>query len=66
MDIMARLRNKWFIMAMFSFIVLIGNVTGLYTIPVGYESIIETALAILIGLGIIVDPSTPGLKDGVK
>lgn len=58
-----RLRNGWFLSASIS---LIGMVI-LYWMPEfdweGLEQILMSALAILAGIGIITDPTTPGTTD---
>lgn len=66
MDIIKRFRNNWFWISMFSLLVLVGNTTGLYTIPNDYRVIVDSILAILTGLGVMVDTSTPGFKDEVR
>lgn len=58
-----RLRNGWFLSASIS---LIGMVI-LYWMPEfdweGLEQILMSLLAILAGIGIITDPTTPGTTD---
>lgn len=59
-----RLRNKYFIMAIFSTVAYFGKESGLYVIPEQTTMLFNCVVAALVTLGIVIDPTTPGLKDG--
>ena len=63
MDIKARLRNKAFILSVVAFVVLIIKTFTKYQLPDNFDYIVNTGLSILTGLGIILDPTTPGISD---
>jgi len=57
------LRNKAFLLSLVAFIVLmIKSFTG-YELPSNFDLLVDTALTLLSALGIIIDPSTPNIKD---
>lgn len=68
-----RFRQKYFLMALFSFLVLLGQQIGAFF---GYEvtsmmseqllSIVNTVLSILVLLGVVVDPTTCGMSDSER
>lgn len=62
-DFKARLRNKAFWVAMVSALALLVQQLGLNILPSNYSEIINSVLTILTIVGILVDPSTPGLSD---
>lgn len=64
MKIAERLRNKVFLTALVAFIVMIAKQFNLFVVPDNWEVLLNSVLALLIMLGIVVDPTTPGLKDG--
>lgn len=65
----ARLRHKPFIVSLFSLLLLLGNQVAavfgadftLYNAQI--TTLAETILAILVLLGIVIDPTTDGIKD---
>lgn len=63
-DIRSRLRNKTFILSVIAFIVLIIKNFTNYQLPENFDVLVNTALTILTGLGVVIDPTTPGIKDG--
>ena len=66
MDIKSRLQNKAFILSVISFIVLLVKTFTNYELPSNFDVIVNAALSILSALGILIDPTTPGITDGVK
>jgi phi LC3 family holin len=65
-DLKARLKNKAFWVAIASAIALLSQQLGLNIIPDNYTEIVNTVLAILTMLGIVVDTSTPGISDKIS
>lgn len=65
-NLKARLKNKAFWVSIASAIALLVQQLGLNIIPNNYSEIINAVLTILTMLGIVVDTSTPGLKDQTK
>lgn len=63
MDIKKRLQNKAFWVALAAFIALMGKTFNLFQVPDNYNELVNMFLGLLIMLGIIVDPTTPGIKD---
>ena len=61
--IIDRLKHPVSLLAIMSLVVLVGNETGLYQIPVNYQDGVKTILDALVFLGILVNPSTKGLDD---
>ena len=59
-----RLRNKTFWVSLAAFVAMMAKQFNLFEVPSNYEEIVNTALGLLVMLGIIVDPTTPGIKDG--
>lgn len=62
--IIKRLRNKAFWVTLASAIVLLAQQLGLNIFPSNIADIINSVLAILTIMGVIIDPSTPGVTDG--
>jgi uncharacterized membrane protein len=66
-DLKARLKSKYFWIALGSTILLVGQTFGMdmSEIPVigNYEEVVNTVFAMLIALGAAVDTSTPGIGD---
>ncbi len=60
----SRLRNKTFWVALASAIVVLTQQLGLSIFPQNWADIMNTMLTILAILGIIIDPTTDGIKDG--
>lgn len=57
-----RIKNKAFLLAMASTILLLIQQLG-FELPSNIESIINTVLTLLVGLGVIIDPTTDGVND---
>ena len=66
MDWKSRLRNKTFWVSLTAAIVLLAQQLGLDVFPENISDIVNTILLITTILGVIVDPSTDGIKDGQK
>ena len=62
-QIIKRLRNKAFLVALASAIILLIQQLGLDILPSNISDIINSVLAILTIMGIVVDPTTEGLTD---
>lgn len=62
MDWKSRLRNKAFWLALAAFVTMMAKQFYLFEIPENYDKIIDAGLGTLIMLGIVVDPTTPGVK----
>lgn len=63
-DLKQRFRNKAFIVALVSAIVLLLQQIGLKQyIPNNWNDILNTVLTILMLVGVVVDTSTPGISD---
>lgn len=59
----ARFTNKAFLISVVSAIVLLSQQLGLSIFPENWADIFNTILTIFILIGIVVDPSTPGISD---
>lgn len=57
-----RIKNKAFLLAMASTILLLIQQLG-FELPSNIESIVNTILTLLVGLGVIIDPTTDGVND---
>jgi phi LC3 family holin len=64
MKIVERLRNKVFLTALVAFIIMVVKQFNLFEVPDNWETLLNSLLGLLIMLGIVVDPTTPGLGDG--
>jgi uncharacterized membrane protein len=64
MKITERLRNKAFLTALAAFVVMVAKQFNLIEIPDNWETLFNSGMGLLIMLGIIIDPSTPGIGDG--
>lgn len=62
----ARFTSKTFWVATASAIVLLSQQLGLKIFPNNWSDILNTVLSLFTILGIIVDPSTPGINDLIK
>ena len=62
----ARLKNKTFWVSLTAAIVLLSQQLGVNIFPKNIADIVNTILLIATILGVIVDPSTDGIKDGQK
>ena len=63
MDFKSRIKNKTFWIALASALVLLSQQLGLDIFPDNAMDIVNTLLLIATILGVIVDPTTPGIKD---
>lgn len=63
MDLESRLRNKTFIAASISFVLLVLKTWTKIKLPDGIDQIVSAALALLVGAGVLIDPTTPGITD---
>ncbi len=62
-EVNERLRNKAFWVAIFAFIALTGQVFGFYQVPTGWDTWVNSVLALLTAAGVIINPTTPGIRD---
>ena len=62
----ARFTSKTFWVATASTIVLFSQQLGLKVFPSNWSDILNTVLSLFAILGIVVDPSTPGIGDKVE
>lgn len=58
-----RIKNKAFWVAGFAFIALTGQVFGLYQVPEGWDTWVNSVLALLTAMGVIMNPTTKGIGD---
>ncbi len=58
-----RLTNKGFWVALISGIVGVTQLLGFKVFPDNWADILNSILGILIIMGVIIDPSTPGISD---
>lgn len=63
MDIKSRLRNKAFLVSLFSAVLLLSQQLGIKIFPDNAADIFNTILVILTILGVVIDPTSPGIKD---
>ena len=63
MDIKARLRNKAFLLSLVAFIVLVIKTFTKIELPDNFDVLVNMLLTILIGVGIVIDPTTAGITD---
>jgi phi LC3 family holin len=63
MDIKQRLRNKAFILSVIAFVVLIIKTFTNYKLPDNFDMLVNGALGLLSGMGILIDPTTDGISD---
>lgn len=66
-NLKARFRNKAFWVSFIAAIILLIQQLGFrHILPDNINDIVNTVLAILTMLGILIDPSTPGVEDITK
>lgn len=58
-----RFRSKAFWVALFAFIALTGKVWGVYDVPAQWDIWVNGVLALLTAMGVIINPTTPGIRD---
>lgn len=59
----ARLRNKAFWVSAAALIALIAKTFKLFEVPADWETTVNTALSLLVAMGVLMDPTTPGISD---
>ncbi|KRQ86070.1 Bacteriophage holin [Caloramator mitchellensis] len=59
----ARLRNKAFWLSFSALVVLIAKTFKLFEVPEDWETTVNTALSLLVAMGVLMDPTTPGITD---
>ena len=62
----SRFKNKAFWIALASSIILLAQQLGSTFLPDNSMEIVNTLLSIFVLLGVIVDPTTPGITDSKK
>lgn len=63
MNMQSRLRNKAFLVSLFSAVLLLSQQLGLHIFPDNAADIFNTILVILTIMGVVIDPTTPGISD---
>jgi phi LC3 family holin len=63
MDWKSRIRNKAFWLSIAAFVAMMAKQFNLFEVPTNFNDIVNTGLGLLVMLGIIIDPSTPGILD---
>ncbi|WDU82252.1 phage holin [Caloramator sp. Dgby_cultured_2] len=58
-----RLRNKAFWLSFSALVVLIAKTFKLFEVPADWETTVNTALSLLVAMGVLMDPTTPGVFD---
>lgn len=61
-----RFRNKTFIIALLSSLVLLSQQLGYDVVPDNWNEVVNTGLTVLIMLGVVVDPTTEGIHDAIE
>lgn len=59
-----RLRNKYFVTACVGFAALVYKTVTGQELPANIDTIVNLGLTALTVLGIVIDPTTPGITDG--
>jgi phi LC3 family holin len=62
-NLKSRLTNKGFWVALISAIVGVTQLLGYKVFPDNWADILNSVLGILIIMGVVIDPSTPGISD---
>lgn len=63
-QVIKRLRNKAFWVAMASGVILLAQQIKPNLLPSNVSEVVNTVLTILTIAGVIIDPTTPGITDG--
>jgi len=63
MNIKARLKNKAFLLSLVAFLVLAIKTFTKIELPENFDTLVNMLLTILIGAGVVIDPTTPGISD---
>ena len=63
MNLKTRMKNKYFWVAAVALIVAVIKQFNPDIIPNGYEATLNIVLTSLVTMGILLDPSSPGIKD---
>lgn len=63
MNLKSRMKNKYFWVAAIALVVVIVKQFNPNMIPENYEATVNVVLTCLVSMGILIDPSSPGLND---
>lgn len=63
MNLKSRMKNKYFWVALVALVVAVIKQFNPNLIPEGYETTVNIILTSLVTMGILLDPSSPGLGD---
>ena len=63
MNLKLRMKNKYFWVAAVALVVAVVKQFNPNIIPEGYEITLNIVLTSLVTMGILLDPSTPGIQD---
>jgi len=63
MDLKARMKNKYFWVAAAALVVAVVNQVNPSLVPTNYETTLNIILTSLVAMGILLDPTSPGLSD---
>jgi phi LC3 family holin len=58
-----RIHNKSFWLSVVAFFALTGKTFGLYEVPAEFDTWVNVLLSMLTAIGVIIDPTTPGISD---
>ena len=58
-----RFRNKAFLVSLIALIAMVGKQSGAYEVPADINAIVDVVLNFLVIMGIVIDPSSPGVVD---
>jgi uncharacterized membrane protein len=63
MDFKTRIRNKLWVASVISFVILLIKTFTNIELPNDIDTLVDMLLAILTGSGVLINPTTPGIKD---
>jgi uncharacterized membrane protein len=63
MDFKARLHNKAFWVSLIALIMLILKTFKIFDVPEDWENTANVVLSLLVTLGVLIDPTSPGILD---
>lgn len=66
LDFVKRFRNKAFLVSLVSAVVLLLQQLHVNIVPANWHDIFNTLLTILTIIGVVVDPTSPGISDKVE
>lgn len=58
-----RFRNKAFLVSLIALVAMVGKQSGAYEVPEDINAIVDVVLNFLVIIGIVIDPSSPGIAD---